>query len=665
MYAYGLSIGMDFIDIYNILTSDTGKILTSLLESNIFDETTSYSQIQYAFDYFKTFPYSLLKKFDISHASDGTSIKSPLREFQEMFEENIQKNPEKSFTDSLYAFARNPEVLPDKLKRLDQLRNKTIYNQEAKELYNQLIDVVSNYLIDINKLNFNHLDDLRVLSEGAEEMRVLGQIFSANQGIKTDIGAFLNQLNNIERAVYNHTDHEEDMIDFTKFIFDKDYRQEQILKYEEQKHSINILEAPTVNNHTFGYLETLATALEEAKRSYIFRSMKQNLFNLSTYLKHKKESDLIRGYQNYLSDKLRNEWLLNQKGIVVMIPKGNFAFNSQGEEYLLKEDTPIKLGTDWGNATFKRFVETQVIPDLQEGKIGLNSMGIFVSNNNFIKNLTYDISTNTPLGNPIIVSTLPINMMPRTDQERAILNNYISEFNKLEEYRYEYQYTSRNEEGIEIEHTFSMPIIELFTYYSMIAYNWKNSENSLVPILEYFQNKGIIKEFHDFEAYYDKSGIIDSIQQEDYNDILPYIVQYGNPYSAFDTYIKARNRNTNQIQIMRYNEADYMEDDDGSYKARYYGITKSANIAYFPTGQVQSITNTVKGQLRDNKQFTVSYNIESGDIAEILVNLEVLNLPELTKIPVIKENNIKVVDMNLLKMIIEDKLFTENNQSEC
>mgnify|MGYP006920095081 FL=1 len=39
----------------------------------------------------------------------------------------------------------------------------------------------------------------------------------------------------------------------------------------------------------------------------------------------------------------------------------------------------------------------------------------------------------------------------------------------------------------------------------MIANNWKVSENSLVPILEGFNNTGIIKNFHDFEKAYDMS----------------------------------------------------------------------------------------------------------------------------------------------------------------
>ena len=36
MYIYGISIGMDFRDIAKILMSDTGGIITQLLNNNIF-----------------------------------------------------------------------------------------------------------------------------------------------------------------------------------------------------------------------------------------------------------------------------------------------------------------------------------------------------------------------------------------------------------------------------------------------------------------------------------------------------------------------------------------------------------------------------------------------------------------------------------------------------
>ena len=48
----------------------------------------------------------------------------------------------------------------------------------------------------------------------------------------------------------------------------------------------------------------------------------------------------------------------------IIIPKGNKIFDQFGNISELTEDTPIKLGTDYGDATFRMFMENEVIPNL-------------------------------------------------------------------------------------------------------------------------------------------------------------------------------------------------------------------------------------------------------------------------------------------------------------
>ena len=79
--------------------------------------------------------------------------------------------------------------------------------------------------------------------------------------------------------------------------------------------------------------------------------------------------------------------MLSTGDTTIVIPKGNMAYDKFGNIYELTEDTPIKLGTDWGNATFRKWFENQVIPDLKAGRISPGVLFGGVSGNKFIKDL--------------------------------------------------------------------------------------------------------------------------------------------------------------------------------------------------------------------------------------------------------------------------------------
>ena len=118
-------------------------------------------------------------------------------------------------------------------------------------------------------------NDIKTLSDGAEEMRRLGSILSLNQGIKTNSEGLLNQINLIERAIYDITGNQEDLINLQKFVFDEQYRKQCIDKYEEYKHTFNILDVVATVPHFMGYLQTLAISDAEAEASSKFRSITQ------------------------------------------------------------------------------------------------------------------------------------------------------------------------------------------------------------------------------------------------------------------------------------------------------------------------------------------------------------------------------------------------------
>lgn len=667
MYIYGITIGMDFKDIAKILMSPTGSIVTSLLEGDVFTGKREVSQPVDVFKYFEYCPKELLNKYDVHQDPEGITIPiSPLQKFSELFrqQQSLKKNDD--LGKAISAFGKARYTIQEKLSSLESLRSQ--YNSPSKyaqRMYNQLIDSIEEYVLNLSNIDEKVLSDLYTLAQGAKEMRRLGSIFSLNQGIKNDPEGLLRQVNLIERAVYDITKDEKDLIDINKFAFDEAYRQRAINAYENVKHSFNILEAVATVPHFMGYVQTLAVALREVSESFKFRSSRSMSLELSKRIGYNDENRIIKGIENYVGDFLRKQWLL-QNNVQIIIPKGNQAFDKQGNKYILAQDTPVHLGTDWGAATFRMFMESQVIPDLKAGKIkpGVDFPG--VKDNRFIKDLMNDLSTNTVSRNASIIYTLPINMLPRTDSDTAILNAYKAEFNKLAKYAYQYEVTTFNPDGqAQVTLSTPVPLVDLFTYYAMIANNWKLSENSLVPILENFQNTGILRDFHNFEKAYDKSEDTLSLDNMDINDILPYVAPKGSPYSSYSNYLWARNSSTHKYEMMRKlsnEELDSIPEDENGNKPgviNKYQFIGSSDTNYFPTGSIQQPEKVLNASYKDGEDtvhYQITYDVESGKITKARSGLTEIDLSDLESIPTTKVNGIRKVDTNLLESIIKDKL---------
>lgn len=676
MYIYGISIGMDFRDVAKILMSDVGSIITTLLDNDVFSGREGYSRVKYVFDYFNKGPIRLLNKFDVGRDLNGDTIASPLKHFERSFAREIEESKDKDgkqlpLAIALSKFARSNSDLAYKLNTMEKFRQyysgQSVY---ANELYNQLVDFVEDYIRQAHVIG-QHEDiynDIQTLSDGAEEMRSLGAILSLNQGIKTNPEGLLNQVNLIERAIYDKTGDLEDLVDLNRFVFDAQYRQDCIQKYEEVKHSFNIYDVVSTIPHFMGYLQTLAVALREVNGAYKFRSTKALVLDLSKQLSYEREDKITRGVQNFVGDYLRKQWM-QSNDLQVVIPKGNKAFDKFGNMFELTEDTTIKLGTDWGDATFRVFIENEIIPNLKKGIIKTNSDIDFVdiSHNRFIQDLGNDLLTNTVSRNPSVIYTLPINMLPRVDQERAIFNAYKAEFNKLAKYSYQYQVTSYDKDGNLQTREAQIPLVDLFTYYAMIADGWKLGEKSLVPILEDFQKSGIINDFHEFESRIDKSGEYLSLQSIELNDLLPYVAPFESPYSSHANFLQYRNPSFRKYQLMKKLSSSELEleggDDldiqDPNVIQNYRFEQSDIDVNYFPTGRVESSTRTVRHSYEDNGQTNYSeieYDIDSGRVQRVTLNGNKLDVPELITVPTVKLNGVRKVNVQLLESIIKNKV---------
>jgi len=93
------------------------------------------------------------------------------------------------------------------------------------------------------------------------------------------------------------------------------------------------------------------------------------------------------------------------------------------------------------------------------------------NNNKFIQDLNTKLYNLTEVHNNISALTLPIDMMARSDSEKAKLELYKADFAKLENLKQSFG---------NVEYT----IPDIFFLYNLITYNNKTNKRALTPLTE-------------------------------------------------------------------------------------------------------------------------------------------------------------------------------------
>lgn len=649
MYIYGISIGMEFEDIARILMSNVGNVIKDMTVSNVFTGDFGYGIIdENLFNYFDKLPFRALGKYKTTRDLEGNIIESPYATFLKAFPE---------FESDMIMFSRDRSShLEEKIMKLEGMRDAYKFDSKyGRRLYNQLIDFVEEYVQQQHIIGRNKgfYDDIKTLSEGGQEFRKLGQMYSLNQGIKSKQEDFASQVDNIT-DVNADPDAVGSGVNLQKFAFDEDYRDGEILKYERVgKHTVNVLEAASTNPHTLSYIKALAVTESEIMSAFKYRSIKSLTKKASDLVSKKKRyrKGIEKGLQAFVGDKMRQMWMRN-RNIEVMIPKGNKAIDTNGNMYTLTEDTPVKLYTDWGAATFRMWVENEVIPNLKAGKIGTGNVATSISNNAFIQDLDLDMYTRTISHNPTIIYTLPINMLPRTDSETSLLDRYRTAFESVATVSYQYPSTYYDGNGNLQTDTNKIPLKDLFTYYSMIATNWRLSEKSLIPLLDMFMNEGIREDFHKFEKNLDQSGVTLTDLDVTSEELIPYIAPFESPFVSKSANIWYKDKAT-QKYILREFVGKSQDDDfgDGS-SSGYSTVSLSENARYLNTGYISPNKDTYQYTL-DNKEVHI---IDQSDetLAKAYVGQEVIPIPRAYMFT--KENGKTVLNRSFLDSYILSNL---------
>lgn len=258
-------------------------------------------------------------------------------------------------------------------------------------------------------------EELKKLSIIGEQFSELAAIDSINKEIKTKPEEFLNYLVRFEDMLKSQAIRAGKKpknirsVDLSKFLRDGKYRQEIFNKYEElleindEKVGINIPYIIANNIQYMGYLRDMEALLTGYRTGITRFRLTESIFrDIKKRIPYDQLEKAVKNIGVVVNSFVINSWLQNQKPII--IPKGTKIHTdnlSSGSNIVTTvADTPIQLGTDSGNKSFKEFMEKVLIPKLKKGTANelLGTHDVSLQDNLFIKNLALVADPNTVSG---------------------------------------------------------------------------------------------------------------------------------------------------------------------------------------------------------------------------------------------------------------------------
>ena len=563
IFAYGLSIGISIKDLARIMTSKQGLILKRLSEGSYFNnDNTSFrvldifdkldgnissdinkismygkdgddNTVKMPSDVWVTMPNGRIKQLSYGNTKDALFIMM-YDYYEEWFDRNKNDLIPKGFTlassleemfvqlkrynmfNSIYkAFERDEK----NIKRKEEIQTFTKnMSKESRQNWEASLKQLVQYLSDIESMSSimqdgNIGESLRVLAEGAEEMRILGQILGINKGLKPTMLEMEAFIDTIENLIYDRLKAmgskptNEDKIDFMQFMLDENYQKEIIEKYESIKHSVNIPHLLSKVPHFNEYLKLQLIPqafFNVASVSYrtLYRYRKNvyadnnneapvSLFNFFGVDGKKDKEAILRGFENMINFKMFAKWAYDNQ-ITFKVPKG-FKYFTAKEQLTSNNDVevPINLWTLSGFATFKKYMEEVYIPTLQDSSVG---------DNEFVKNLEPYELDRTANHDSIRVYSLPGDLMDGKGRQGELNKERFAAFKVLS--TIPFQSDSKIASAV-----------DAFFIYSQYCYSGKKSQKSLLSVFDDTQCE-LSKSFTQHVATMDDSGVLSCSPEE-------------------------------------------------------------------------------------------------------------------------------------------------------
>lgn len=627
-YAYGISMGMDIRDIAKIVNTPQGRAITKLCEGDITNgQMGAFSALQ-AIGKLEGNIARDLTQFDVvakkgEYAAAVTLNEDKVRRtasevvqtlLEDYYNNVVRKYNFKDLTkvpfiqrnkgkinmdtknlsnivyqisgigkmDDCIKYIQKSPLWEQIFAQSELLSNKDHWNASIYQLldfcknYGKLVKTY--YSSDEGQEDFYYAKNLRILAQGAEEMRVLGTILSSNKGLKSRMEEGINFVNTIENAIIDRKKvmgidaDPEDHIDFVTFATDARYRQEAINKYETVKHTTNILDVVANAPHFLSYLRACAVPQAAFKMGSMKFRVRDKFYDKvveENKLTSKSDKDnAIRGIENAVNYRMLREWLADEQ-FKFVLPKGSKMFVGRNQEPItVEDDTIIPLWDDNGLATFKLYMDSQIIPNLKSNAS--------YSHNHFVQGLIPFELTKTGTHAAISAYTLEGSMMPQTESQTIQMENYLADFSQM----YNFAFPNSKVPGINNIPSYA----DAFYIYSQYVFSGRKGQRSLMSLFD-SENCTLAKHFETFEAQKDANETYD-FQIE---DLLPWCAPNSNIYHPSANMFYATDSKNFGKQLYRQRKEKLDPTNDES-TATHMVVTR-ANKETAPIEARQNYTN--------------------------------------------------------------------------
>lgn len=513
MYAYGITLGIDVVTLAKIINSPQGRAISKALSGNVFTEDMGFSSALQAINFLNGQNLTrFLTQFDYADNRGSKTLFNAFRNIaakklsidqNDKCAKEIQERTTKSITKVVEILLRKGQFD----SYLNQIQKTSSWGYSEKQLFEALKEY--NALIQLWHGDENKQHDLEILSQGAEEIRVLGVLLGSNKGVKTKIEDGINFINTLENIISDrykimHPDADESKlaplkIDYLRFCTDKEYMERCIDEYDKVKHTVNILQVVALCPHIFSYLR--ASIIPHAgfmSASSKYRStqavINSGIYNILGIRAAKDKSNSLKGLNNEINAMMLMQWLSDTQK-VFYLPSGQRYFKSGTNELVVyegKDPLPISLWTPEGLATFKLYMEQCILPKLKNSAF---------EDNKFVKNLSPFTLSQTGTRATVSAYTLTGNLLPKAGTaEEALLREYQAAFETIKNISFPYkEYKKDTSEGSTIG-TYG----DALYLYSEYVFGGRKGPNSLMALFEQGNNE-LQKQFRKAKADMDKN----------------------------------------------------------------------------------------------------------------------------------------------------------------
>ena len=513
MYAYGITLGIDVVTLAKIINSPQGRAISKALSGNVFTGDMGFSSALQAINFLNGQNLTrFLTQFDYAdnrgsrtlfNAFKNIAAKELSRNQDDECAKEIQERTTKSITKVVEILLRKGQFD----SYLNQIQKTSSWGYSEKQLFEALKEY--NALIKLWHGDENKKHDLEILSQGAEEIRVLGVLLGSNKGVKTKIEDGINFINTLENIISDrykimHPDADESKlaalkIDYLRFCTDKEYMERCIDEYDKVKHTVNILQVVALCPHIFSYLR--ASIIPHAgfmSASSKYRStqavINSGIYNILGIRAAKDKSNSLKGLNNEINAMMLMQWLSDTKK-VFYLPSGQRYFKSGTNELVVyegKDPLPISLWTPEGLATFKLYMEQCILPELKNSAF---------EDNKFVKNLSPFTLSQTGTRATVSAYTLTGNLLPKAGTaEEALLREYQAAFETVKNISFPYKEYNKDTSESSTIGTYG----DALYLYSEYVFGGRKGPNSLMALFEQGNNE-LQKQFRKAKADMDKN----------------------------------------------------------------------------------------------------------------------------------------------------------------